>query len=322
DLGRYEEGLKEGLEAARLQPDTDAPYRRQLDVFICLNRLREANEVGEKVRMKGLDGPRIHQRFLEAAYVAEDQAAISKEILWFAGKPEEYLSLGLQAAYRNVHGQRSQSRRLYQRAGEMAFRRGLRNAAAEFEEADARADALAGNCETARRLGRPAQALAMCGDEAQAEKLAAEASKLSPNGTIWNEVQLPVIHSAAALYRDQPARSVEVLASAAPYERSYLEPVYLRGLAYLRLHKGAEATAEFAKIADHKGESWGATWVHPNWGLFYSLSYLGMAAAPRSRATQRKQKRRFSSSSNCGRTPIRMSRFSSKPKRNMPSCSE
>ncbi|MBV9743002.1 MAG: protein kinase, partial [Acidobacteriia bacterium] len=27
DLGRYEEGLKEGLEAARLQPDTDAPYR-------------------------------------------------------------------------------------------------------------------------------------------------------------------------------------------------------------------------------------------------------------------------------------------------------
>ena len=26
-----------------------------------------------------------------------------------------------------------------------------------------------------------------------------------------------------------------------------------------------------------KGESWGATWVHPNWGQYYSLSYLGMA---------------------------------------------
>jgi hypothetical protein len=28
---------------------------------------------------------------------------------------------------------------------------------------------------------------------------------------------------------------------------------------------------------DHKGTSWGSTWQHPNWGQFYSLSYLGMA---------------------------------------------
>ena len=28
---------------------------------------------------------------------------------------------------------------------------------------------------------------------------------------------------------------------------------------------------------DHKGASWGATWIHPNWGQYYSLSYLGMA---------------------------------------------
>jgi len=51
----------------------------------------------------------------------------------------------------------------------------------------------------------------------------------------------------------------------------------LRGLAYLRLHKGAEAAAEFRKIVDHKGANWGATWIHPYWGQFYSLSYLGMA---------------------------------------------
>jgi hypothetical protein len=28
---------------------------------------------------------------------------------------------------------------------------------------------------------------------------------------------------------------------------------------------------------DQKGTSWAATWVHPNWGQFYALSYLGMA---------------------------------------------
>jgi tetratricopeptide (TPR) repeat protein len=130
-----------------------------------------------------------------------------------------------------------------------------------------------------RRLGRSALALAMCGDAAQAEKLAAETSKLFPNGTIWNAVQLPEIRAAIALKRDRPAESVELLASASPYERSYIEASYLRGLAYLRLHKGAEAAAEFRKIVDHKGANWGATWVHPNWGLYYSLSYLGLARA-------------------------------------------
>ena len=35
--------------------------------------------------------------------------------------------------------------------------------------------------------------------------------------------------------------------------------------------------AEFQKIVDHKGANWGATWIHPYWGQFYSLSFLGLA---------------------------------------------
>ena len=67
------------------------------------------------------------------------------------------------------------------------------------------------------------------------------------------------------------------MAPAAPYERAYPEAVYLRGLAYLQLHKGSEAAAEFRKVVDHKGASWGSTWRSPNWGLSYSISYLGLA---------------------------------------------
>jgi tetratricopeptide (TPR) repeat protein len=119
--------------------------------------------------------------------------------------------------------------------------------------------------------------LALCGDLARAEKLAAETSKVSPNVTIWNVVQLPEIRAAIELHQDHPAKAVELLASASPYERAYPEAVYLRGLAYLRLKKGAESVAEFQKIVDHKGASWGSTWLHPNWGQYYSLSYLGLA---------------------------------------------
>jgi eukaryotic-like serine/threonine-protein kinase len=279
NLTKFEEGLNEGQAATQLQPNAEPPYRRLLDVYMSLDRLDEARKVADSARAHGINGARIHQRFLEMAYIEGDQAAVTREIQWYAGKPEEYLSFGLQAANRNVLGQRRESAKLYKRAAETALRRGLADVAAGFEEANARADALSGNCRTAHHLGRPALALALCGDAAGAEKLAAETSKRLPNGTLWNAVQLPEIRAAIELQRGQPARAVELLASASPYERAYPEAVYLRGLAYLRLHKGVEAAGEFQKILDHKGASWASTWRFPNWGLYYSISYVGLARA-------------------------------------------
>jgi hypothetical protein len=61
---------------------------------------------------------------------------------------------------------------------------------------------------------------------------------------------------------------IEQLRPMDPIERIHPEAIYLRGLAYLRLHKGAEAATEFQKIVDHKGTSW---------GLFYPVSYVGVA---------------------------------------------
>ena len=43
------------------------------------------------------------------------------------------------------------------------------------------------------------------------------------------------------------------------------------------MHRGEDAAAEFEKIVGHKGANWGGTWIHPNWGQYYSLSYLGLA---------------------------------------------
>jgi tetratricopeptide (TPR) repeat protein len=279
NLGQFEEGLQQGQEATELEANVEPPYRRLLDAYLCLGRLAEAKQLAEKLRAQELGGARIHQRFLEIAYVEGDDAGAAREIQWFAGKPVEYLSFGLQAANENALGHRRESTKLYQRAAEAALRHGLQNAAAEFEEADARGEALSGNCQTVRRLGRPALALAMCGDAAQVEKLAGETSKQFPNGTLWNAVQLPAIRAAIALKRNQPAKAVELLASASPYERAYPEAVYLRGLAYLGLGESAAAAAEFEKIIDHKGANWGSAWQHPYWGQFYSLSYLGLARA-------------------------------------------
>jgi hypothetical protein len=78
-----------------------------------LDRLDEARKVAESARAHGIDGARIHQRFLEMAYIEGDQAAVAKEIQWYAGRPEEYLSLG----------SRRESSKLYKRAAETALQR-------------------------------------------------------------------------------------------------------------------------------------------------------------------------------------------------------
>ena len=269
-LGKFEEGLQEGQEALRLLPSVEQPYRRLLDAYMRLDRLREAKEVEEKARLQGMDGANVHRRFLEIAFIEGDRAAAKREMQWFAGRPEEYFSLGLQARQADSLGQRRKAKDLYRRASETALRRALSGIASEFSESDALAGALTGDCQTARRVGRPPLALALCGDTAQAEKLVADTSKRLPNGTLWNAVQLPSIRAALALQHDQPAKAVESLAPAVPFERAYPEGPYLRGLALLRLHKGAEAATEFQKILDHKGA---------NWGLYHSLSYLGLARA-------------------------------------------
>ena len=93
--------------------------------------------------------------------------------------------------------------------------------------------------------------------------------------TLWNSVKAPSIQAAVELGRGEPAKAIELLQSAAPYERAYPYAVYLRVLAYLRARKGVEAGIEFRKILDHKG----ADWILQSDGPYYPLSYLGVARA-------------------------------------------
>ena len=278
DLGQYEEGLKEGLEAARLQPNVEPPYRRQLDAYICLDRLPEARQLAEKLRAQGLDGARIHQRFLEMAYIEDDQAAIAREIQWFAGKPEEYLSLGLQAANRNVHGQRRESHKLFQRAAETALRRGLRNAASEFEEADARADALVGQLPDRAPPGASgpgAGDVRRCGPGGEARRGDFEAFSKR------NHLE------CRAATRDSRGDRAQSRSTGRRAWNCWHPPRHTSALTSMRFICAAWLTCVCIRARRQRlssGKSWitrapiGALpGVHPYWGQFYSLSYLGMA---------------------------------------------
>jgi len=251
-----------------------------------LDRFDEAKATAEKAFAQKIDSAGIHRVLLRLAYIQGDQAAAQKEIQWASGRPEEYAVVSVQAVQAGYLGQRRKARELSKRAGEMARRRKLAAAAAGYAAGDANDDSLLGSCDLARTeahsafalvdgdtlpaAGRAATALARCGDTAVAEKWAGDVSKLLGAATIWNAVTLPLLRANIELKRDQPAKAIELLQSAVPYERTNSGVMYVRGLAYLRLGHGPEAAAEFQKILDHKGDYW---------GTLYSLAYVGLARA-------------------------------------------
>jgi predicted Zn-dependent protease len=124
-----------------------------------------------------------------------------------------------------------------------------------------------------------ALALARAGDTAGAEKLAAELDKTFPLDTLVQRYWLPTIRAAVALEHQDPDRAIELLKVASTIELSdltgnlaiFMCPVYVRGEAYLMLHDGHRAAAEFLKFIDHRGLV--ATFP---WG---ALARLGMARA-------------------------------------------
>ena len=152
------------------------------------------------------------------------------------------------------------------------MRRGGNLPSAPFGGPDPLGDALMGDC-SAGRTATNLQALALCGDPARVESMADQAAKAQPLSTPWNVIQLPILHAAIVLRRDQPEKAVELLQPLAHYERAYPQAIYLRGQAFLKLHKSAEAAAEFQKILDHRSAILGP------YSLVSAVSYVWLARA-------------------------------------------
>ena len=101
-----------------------------------------------------------------------------------------------------------------------------------------------------------------------------ELDKTFPLDTLVQRYRLPTIRAAVALQHKDPNRAIELLERASPIklgDANNLLPVYLRGEAYLMLHDGTRAAAEFQKFIDHYGLV-----VNFPWG---ALARLGLARA-------------------------------------------
>jgi eukaryotic-like serine/threonine-protein kinase len=270
-LGRNDEALAAVLGGVRLNPAAVPDYPTPILVYIRQGRLdRAVATIREfEARKPGFSSAWF---LYQVAFLRHDEAGMAQQAkrlgpYWFA----------LEASTAAYTGQLARSRDLTQRDIASAKQVHASEDVAVLEARSALTEALYGNPAEARSAAmqavRPsaswdaqsngALALALAGEAAQAQKVAADLNRRFPEGTFVQFYYLPAIRAALALDQRKPERAIESLRAVASYEiamndsvsavGSPMIPAYIRGEAFLSLHQGAQASTEFQKILDYPG---------------------------------------------------------------------
>jgi serine/threonine protein kinase/tetratricopeptide (TPR) repeat protein len=295
-LGQYEKAATVTRDSIRLEPNSVVSYANLGDIYLALNRFDEARTTTEEALGRKLGDVPLHVNLYGLAFFQGNTAAMKQQEDWAIGKlgAEDWM-LSLESDTEGWSGRLGKARELSRQAVESARRSDEKEAAALWQANAAIREALFGNAEAARQNAAASVALApgshdaeaqaalayaLAGDATHAQSLADDLAKRFPLDTVVQSVWLPTIHAQIETGRKNPARSIELLQTAAPYElgmlsgsatNSCLYPVYVRAEAYLSAQKSQLAVAEFQKILDHRGLLWNCATG--------ALAHLGLARA-------------------------------------------
>ncbi len=292
-LGNLEKALEEFRPALRLEPNSVYNYLNLGWIYTTLNRLDEAEAVYKQAEERNLEGEWLLANRYGLAFLKGGAAQMAQLAAAAMGKPgAEDLLLAMQADTEGWYGKLKKAHELTRRAMDSAQHNDAKETAAAYQAEAALREVEAGNREQARAEAHAAVklapnrwvrsvaalALARAGDTAGAEKLAAELDNTFPLDTVVQRYWLPTVQAAVALERKDPNRAIELLKAAGTVELGLptnlvisMCPAYVRGEAYLMLHDGNRAAAEFQKFIDHRGLVWNFPWG--------ALARLGLARA-------------------------------------------
>ena len=251
-------------------------YANVGNAYVSLNRLDEAETVYKQADERKLEGEILLVNRYQLAFLKGDTGKMTQLVSAARGKlGTEDLLLANQADSDGWYGKLENAHELTRRAMDSAQHNDAKESAAGYQAAAALREVESDNHEQARADANAALklapnrdvravaalALARAGDMAGAERLAAELNKTYPLDTAVQRYWLPTIRAAVALERKDAIHAIEQLKDASTIElgqvtnqlTTILCPVYIRGEAYLMLHDGNRAAAEFQKFIDYKG---------------------------------------------------------------------
>jgi Tfp pilus assembly protein PilF len=301
-LGNPEKALEEARESMRLEPNSGLSHSNLGTDYVILDRLEEAEAVFKLAEERKLENDNLPRYRYTLAFLKGDTARMEQVASAAMGKPgAEDLILAAQADTEAWYGRSKAARELKRRATDSALHNGGKETGAAYQADAALLEAASGKLKLARTDANAALklaanhdvretaplAIAQAGDTAAAEKLAAALDKDFPVDTLVQRYWLPAIRAAIALQRKDPGRAVELLqvTNAIELGDPRLIVVHLRAEAYLMLHDGTHAAAEFQKFIDHR-----TLVANAEWG---ALARLGLARSYAMQGDKEKAKKEF-----------------------------
>ena len=271
-LGEFDRAYTEASESLQLLPADCISYGAVVAALVSGGRLEQAQKMAGEAQAKKIGCVHLNYAFYELAFLRGDTEKMNQLSELPTAKYGTGL-LSLQAHTATYYGQLKRARELFRSAVNSAGQSKRPELAGLLEVQEAESEVLFGNSAAARQQavgalalsngsdvqGVAALILAMTGDTARAQSLIDDLAERFPRNTLVQDNYLPAARAQLALDRKDPAKAVQALETAAPYELGDMDhsnagyPIYLRGEAYLAAHQGAAAAAEFQKILDHPG---------------------------------------------------------------------
>jgi eukaryotic-like serine/threonine-protein kinase len=274
-LGEHERALRESQEALRLNANAVNPYLNVGSALLCLERTEEARQIGLRALEHGIDAPGMRLLLYQVAFLQNDTNEMRRQIAPLVGETGKEVvmdALLAQSSTETYFGHLSSGLKFSTRAYQKAHKSKFYEMAAQVRVLDALREAEFGKSVWARNdvrkalvlsFGRNVKlfgslALARAGDVSRAEALANELETKFGSNTLMQKYWLPTIRASIALAHNKPEEALDLL-NLGSYEFSdtqslvgNLYPVYVRGQAYLGMHQGKAAAAEFQKFFDHR----------------------------------------------------------------------
>jgi len=276
--GQYEKSIAETQEALRLDPDSGTNYSNLLLAQAALDRLDDARITFQREMDRKIEDPIGRVNWFGVAFVRGDLQEMDKQMVWSLGKPEgEDNFFAAKSDAEAYFGHVKKSREFSKKAVESALRNEEKETAAQWQMDEAIREAEFGNPAIALRDTAAARALTASHDTqilaavafartshpAEAEQLARDLEKRYSLDTLVVSYWIPVIRASIEIDRNNPAHAIDLLQEAASYELASpvtwsglggpLYPAYLRGAAYLLLHRPSDAASEYQKLVEHRG---------------------------------------------------------------------
>jgi tetratricopeptide (TPR) repeat protein len=293
-LGKFDKSLAAARDAIQVEPSGVVGYENLFTAYLALNRLDEARAALEQAQTKKLDSAPLHLGLAAVAFLQSDTAGMAREFAWGRGNPgAEGEIIYFEADSAAYAGRLAKANALTQQATASPTSTKVMDTAPNHEAGAALRQALFGNANEARKAASSvsrssadrdvsaarAIALALAGDALEAQRLSDDLVKRFPEDTLVQFNYLPTIRASIFLVQNAPAKAIDELRVAGPYELGSLPSelslmaVYVRAQSYLAAHDGGAATAEFQKILDHRGVVLT--------GAIGALAHLGLARAYR-----------------------------------------